>query len=131
MGRFRFWIFLGLVLLPASGCVHTTAPRQTEVYPYSYDRTYMTVLSAVDHLKHWKLTGTDYGRGLVEVERGGYLSPKMTRQIFVKKVLPFQTKVEVKNSLYFSGRKLFEAIDQEIESRSEAAGHVLPVNGVE
>lgn len=117
MERLRFWIFLGLAAWPAFGCAHTGAHRQVEVYPYSYDQTYLTVLSAVDHLKPWKLTQTDQGRGLVVVERGGYLSPKMTRQIFVVKTSSFQTRVEVKNDLYFSSRNLFKAIHQEIESR--------------
>lgn len=114
---FYFYAFLFLsVVLTLSSCA---VFRGAEVYDMSYDKTYMTALSALDDMEEWHLLETDELGGWIKVERGGYLYPDQEVTVIVKRLAPFQTKVQVidKDNTLFSG-KFFKAIDKRTENRA-------------
>ena len=110
-------MLLGLLLL-GLGCA-TTAGRQSETYPMSYDQTYQTALDALDEMKIWKVIETDQLGGLIELEKGGHWMPRKNAKVIVKRVAPFQTSVELyeKNKTR-EYENFFNAIDRRVEDRA-------------
>ena len=102
------WIFLAM----HSGCALF---RGAEVYNMSYDKTYLTALSALEDLPDWHLLETDQINGIMKIEKNGYLKPTQEVTVIVKRLEPFQTKIEVidKHNTLFN-RKFIKAVDKRV-----------------
>ena len=89
--------------------------RKAEVYNMSYDKTYLTALTALDDLSDWHLLETDQIHGTIKIERSGYFHPTQQATVIVKQLGPFQTKLEVidKHNTLFN-RKFFKAVDKRV-----------------
>jgi len=111
----RFLILAGLIFL--AGCA--TNWRKAEVYPLSYDQTYLIALSALDDLDEWHILETDKNRGLITIEKTPFFRPDGELTVIVKNLEPFRTKVELygKRATPFN-QKFFKAIDRHVEERA-------------
>ena len=101
-----------------TGCALFTW-RKAEVYPMSYDQTYVTVLSALDDMDHWDLMGTDQPNGVIKIKSEGYWRGEKEVQFIVKRVDPFHTEVKLhhKCSTPFT-QKFFKAMDKRVADRA-------------
>ena len=91
--------------------------RKAAVYNMSYDKTYLTALSAIDEVPNWHPLETDQVNGIIRAERTGFLYPNQEVSVMVKRLGPFRTKVEVIDRDYkvFTGL-FFDAIDKKTET---------------
>ena len=110
------FLFGGIVLLASCTLLRW---RRAEIYPMSYDQTYMVALSALDDMKNWRLSRTDHEEGIIVIESMKYLGPEKEVTFIVKRIEPFRTKVEVyRKHACPSTQKFFKAIDRRVEERA-------------
>lgn len=93
--------------------------KEAEIYPMSYDQTYLMAAQSLDELEDWKLVETDQTRGIIKIENSGYLKPTREMTVIVKRIEPFRTKVELygRPATPFT-QKFFRAIDRRVAERA-------------
>ena len=90
----NYFFSLLLTSLLFAGCA-STGTRQAVTYPMSYDQTYQVALDALNNVGGWKVSSTDQLRGRITLEKGGFYMPRRTAKVFVKRLEPFSTLVEL------------------------------------
>ncbi len=115
--RAKLLTFLMFVLL-ISGCALLRV-RHAEVYPMSFDQTYLIAMDALDDLDSWRLSETDQTMGTITVERMHYIGSEDQITFVVKRLEPFKTKVELHGRRAWPWtNKYFEAINRRMEQRA-------------
>jgi hypothetical protein len=116
----RKWLIAGLIVL--TGCSGFFHSRRSEIYPMSYDKTYLTVLGALDDMKYWDLQETDQANGLIVVKSAGYWKGEKEARFILKRIDPFHTKVQLYHKRNSPGtQKFFKAMDERV--REQALTH--------
>jgi hypothetical protein len=110
---------LVLSLIVLTGCSGLFHSRRSEIYPKSYDKTYLTVLGALDDMKHWDLQTTDEGNGLIVIKSAGYWRGEKEVRFIVKSIGPYQTKVQLynKRNSPFT-QQFFKTMDERVREQA-------------
>ncbi|MFZ5802677.1 MAG: hypothetical protein ACOY3K_06180 [Candidatus Omnitrophota bacterium] len=104
-----------LILMSFCGCA-TLHMRDAEIYPMSYDKTFMLAVGALDDMGSWRVAETDHQNGKIVIENSGYVRPTQRHTILVQKLEPFRTKVELSRSIPTPfNQHFFRAIDRRVE----------------
>jgi len=107
---------VGLCMLQFAGCA--SASRQSQIYPMSYDKTYQMAIDALSGLEDWRVIETDQLGGEIRLEKGGYFLPRRNAKVWVKRVDPFKTRVELYDDpASMRQGEFLDVIDQYVQSR--------------
>lgn len=110
---------VGLILLTAGCAVYRS--RKSMIYPFSYDHTYRGAVSAVEQLEGWTLAQTDYSRGTLKIQKGGFYVPERSAQIVVRRLDDGNTEVEFQSlRIPLLKRSFFNALNREFEVQKTA-----------
>lgn len=113
---FLIGLFCLAVFFSACGCASLFRFQKAAEYPLSFDQTYLIALSALDDMDSWRLLETDHKRGLITIEKSGYLQPTQQVSIMVKRLDPYRSKIELydKWATPFT-KKFFKAVERRME----------------
>jgi len=109
----------GIVIL-MTGC-SLLQWRKAEIYPMSYDQTYLTAVDALDDMSEWHLLETNKDSGIIKIEKSPFLRPTRELTVIVERIDAFRTKVELYGPYAFAhpfNQKFFKALDRRVAERA-------------